>query len=145
MQPVVNKDRVQDAADVLNHDSLRPHLIDNSQTCREQVAFVIGAKLLASNRKGRARKAGGQQIDTFVEPPVKAIEIGLVHGPSRPVHAQCVAGIGINFHKSGVLEPGPFQAQSLTACTCTKLKRISCHTPSLSADSGQPIKPAWGQ
>jgi hypothetical protein len=64
--PEIVKDCIHKSPDVFNHDGLRPDDPDYLKGTREQVAFVIPAKLFASLRERRAGKAGRNQIGVSI-------------------------------------------------------------------------------
>ena len=60
MLPVFIKSRVQEPTHIFQHDCSWFNFLNKPDRFREQVAFIILFKLLASNRKGRTRNAASK-------------------------------------------------------------------------------------
>ena len=88
---VWGKTLVKEAPDVLNHDSLGLHFLDNPESRREKIALVRFAELPACGCKWRARQAGSGEIGAPVGPHVEGPDITLDYRPAGPVVLQCPA------------------------------------------------------
>ena len=117
MQPVFLEHRREKAADVLDHYGLGLNLVDQTQSCREQVALVILAQLLAGHRKGRTRQTPSEQVHAFERPSIEGVHVGRSDIPQRPIERERLGAIGINFDQRFVLKSSLLQTERLTAST----------------------------
>jgi hypothetical protein len=73
------------------------------------------SQLFAGNGKWRAGQATCQQVDFLKASTVKFSQALMAYIPVRPVFAQGVAAVFIDFDQSTVLKAGLFQAEGLPA------------------------------
>ena len=81
----------------------------------KEVALVGLAELFASPGKGRAGKAGCDEVHAPVRLRVEGGDVAFKHAPLGPAMAQRAASVRVDLDQRGVLEPGLLQAQRHSA------------------------------
>ena len=83
-------------------------------------------------RKNRPEWNASELVSVLLDP---GDDVALDDVPARPVFAQRVAGVVIDFDDGHVIESGLLQSERLSARTCTDLNRCQGHVPPSAAVS----------
>src|SRR5690606_2079219 len=121
--PVVVEDRVEQAADVLQHHRAGAALVHEPDRLGEEVALVVRAELLASLRERRARHAAREEVDALVSLGAEGAEVGLEDLPVGPVGPEGGARRRLDLDERLVVEASHLQAERLAACSAANLYR----------------------
>lgn len=131
LSTVRRKSRLGEASHVFQHDRFgtRPGYDFNS--LREQVSFIISAKLLAGNRERGARDTPSNEVDTFKLGPIHVVQISLLdvptlvlgHADTISVGAQGCAGPLVVLDRRQVGESCLLQAESLPSRSGAQFER----------------------
>lgn len=120
--PVIFKNCVKDATNILKHHSPGPNFINEANGCRKKVTFIQLAQLLSGFGERRARKATGQKINALERDAIKRSQVAFKDVPRRLVQSKSCTGVLVDFNQANVLKPSLMVAESLTASTRTKLQ-----------------------
>jgi hypothetical protein len=105
--PIVLKDRIQNPADILDHDRAGPYLIYHSDQRGKKIAFVQSAKLFPGHREWRAGQPCGNNVYTGKSSRVKGVQVVLDYIPFGTVLAQRRTRLLVNLNKADMVDARP--------------------------------------
>ena len=113
---------------VLEQNCSRIDLLNEPECFREQVPFIVCAKLLSSDRKGWAGNPAGEQVN--LSRPLTAVQVRNIHFHDRPrpvrtrnltVETQCLRRPVVYLNDGDMGKTGSLKAQCLATGTGTDL------------------------
>ena len=95
---VVLKRRIENPSNVFDHDHPRANLVNQTDSSRKQVPFILLPKLLSGDRKRGARQTARQQIDASEPGTIEGVQVALHYIPMRSIESEGRAGMLINLN-----------------------------------------------
>jgi hypothetical protein len=120
------------SGNVFEHHGSRLNLSSETQGFGKQIAVIIAAELLSSDRERRTGNSAGQQIcAASVRRSIEFVEIFFDDVPLGPVETKSVACVMIDLERSEVLKPGVLETQRLAAAAGAYLDYFEVHESSV--------------
>jgi hypothetical protein len=119
------------APDVFEQNCSRRGSSDDLKRSGEQVPFIVGTELFASQTEGWAGDSGRDEVHSTKGRGIEGADIGLYHLPRRPVSLESSAGVRVYLNRGGVAKARLLDTQRLatTAGAQLKSREETTHAP----------------
>ena len=112
--------RCSEAWNILEHHCARLCFLNESQSCREKISFIVSTKLFARDAEWRTWDTADDKVYSGEIFTSQTFEILLKNVPVGTIAAESGTKLRLDLHCRLMAKTSLLQAQSLATASCTK-------------------------